>query len=173
MFAYQLTFELFCRMTSTRGNVHAFDTSTLANIVSLDIAYVTAYLSGKNVDVFSKDFLLLPFEKDRHYSIFVVCLGDRPYILHLDPLGFKSTHDTRYMSHKIRSWLNSMWRQKFDRAGCTYTNPYNKRSMPDCLPEGTCDISVIVRSALLLLLTDSGKSQCRSTKIQLCLGCTS
>jgi len=148
MFAFHLIHTVH-RMTGGRGKVHAFDTSTLANIMSLDIAYVTAYLTGKNVDVFSKDLLLLPFEKDRHYSIFVVCLGDRPYILHLNPLGFKSTHDTRYISHKIRSWLNSMWRHKFDRMGCTYDNPYNKRSMPDCLPEGTCDICGIVGSTFI------------------------
>lgn len=123
-------------MTGWRDNAHAFDTGTLANIMTLDISYVTAYLTGQNIDVFGKDVLLLPYEKDRHYSVFAIRLGDHPCILHFDPLGLRSTHDTRYISHKIRRWLNSMWRHKVDRTGCTYENPYNKRSMPDHLPEG-------------------------------------
>ena len=136
-------------MTANFANAYSFKCSFLETVMSFDNTYVSAYLGQEDVNIFNHRFLLLPFHKGSHYSLFVVVgahsiqsyhkpsfKGDRPCILHFDPSGLRSKHDSRYISHKIRSWLNCMMRMKNNR-GDILDNPYNKRSMPDIIPEGS------------------------------------
>ncbi|DBA66333.1 TPA: hypothetical protein ACH3X2_002325 [Trebouxia sp. C0005] len=75
----------------------------------------------KGVDIFSKDFLLIPIHDALHWSLIIVChpgldfqSGDRrPYILHLDSMQ-GSCHNLSVISKAIRTYLNVEWQRKLD-----------------------------------------------------------
>ncbi|KAL0035371.1 hypothetical protein WJX77_003485 [Trebouxia sp. C0004] len=75
----------------------------------------------KGVDIFSKDFLLIPIHDALHWSLIIVChpgldfqSGERrPYILHLDSMQ-GSCHNLSVISKAIRTYLNVEWQRKLD-----------------------------------------------------------
>ena len=68
----------------------------------------------KNVDIFSKDFLLIPIHRDLHWSLIVVCNpsgkpGDErePFLLHLDSMV--GGHNSSSVSTTIKNYLDKEW----------------------------------------------------------------
>ena len=59
-------------MTTSFSDVHSFKSSFLDNVLSFDIAYVSAILREHNLNIFDMRYLFLPFQKDDHVSLFVV-----------------------------------------------------------------------------------------------------
>ncbi|KAL3148578.1 hypothetical protein ABBQ38_014010 [Trebouxia sp. C0009 RCD-2024] len=75
----------------------------------------------KGVDIFSKDFLLIPIHDALHWSLIIVChpgldfdsSDRRPYILHLDSME-GSCHNLATISKALRAYLNYEWQRKLE-----------------------------------------------------------
>ena len=109
------------------------------------------------LDIFDHKMLLLPFNGNGQTSLFmVVCPGDireysnktyrgsRPSILNLDPNESTSfSHDHHAIGERLLSWLNYLWRHKYEDNNPLST-PFNERSMPLCCPDGKCTGNTLV-----------------------------
>lgn len=70
----------------------------------------------KGVDIFSKDFLLIPIHNALHWSLVIVCYpggdvgGERqPMILHLDSMTQSGGHPSDPLSRNIKKYLDKEW----------------------------------------------------------------
>ena len=70
----------------------------------------------KGVDIFSKDFLLIPIHNALHWSLVIVCYpggdvtGERqPMILHLDSMTQSGGHQSDPLSRNIKKYLDKEW----------------------------------------------------------------
>ncbi|KAL3160557.1 hypothetical protein ABBQ32_010855 [Trebouxia sp. C0010 RCD-2024] len=108
----------------------------------------------KSVDIFSKDFLLIPIHGGLHWTLVIVCFPganleethQQPYILHLDSLK-GSSHNSLVISDNMRSYLNCEWQRKLDEQDCTSTSmswlkehpgmphSFNRQNMPSRVPD--------------------------------------
>lgn len=137
----------------------------LSRILSTSTAQWPAFINDECKDIFRYDVLFLPFHAEGQWSLFMV-LGCgriklyekksynsvRPCIVHLQPSDWRTTrHHSASVADKIRTCLNVAWRDQnseIDRLAM----PFNKRSLPLCIPKGKCKFDER-REAPRLLLT--------------------
>ena len=87
-----------------------------------DIDAATAAYQGvkgwtKGVDIFSKDYLMIPVHSGLHWSLIVVCYpnegeGREPMILHLDSMSPAGGHNSETVTRAIRKYLNKEWQAR-------------------------------------------------------------
>ena len=104
-----------------------------------------------NLDIFSHNMLLMPYQSGRQYSLFVVLgannvkdymrrsfTGTTPCILHILPYATSNRsqlHAYNQVSFRIRAWLNALWRNS--QCNNDYMSmPFTHRSMPMSRPFG-------------------------------------
>ncbi|XP_062110292.1 ubiquitin-like-specific protease 1D isoform X2 [Humulus lupulus] len=72
----------------------------------------------KGVNIFQKEYILVPINEDLHWSLVIICNPDPeeesgPIVLHLDSLGL---HSSRSVFHNIKRFLKEEW-QYLDHEG--------------------------------------------------------
>lgn len=87
-----------------------------------DVDAATAAYQGvkgwtKGVDIFSKDFLMIPVHSGLHWSLIIVCYpnegeGREPMILHLDSMSPAGGHNSETVTRAIRKYLNKEWQAR-------------------------------------------------------------
>jgi len=113
----------------------------------------------KSVDVFSKDFLLIPIHNNLHWSLIVVCNpgGARePFMLHLDSM--LGGHNSASVSATIKKYLDKEWiAQKGESAESPKFT--RERYMPTFRPhvprqQNGCDCGVFILSFVEKFVTE-------------------
>ncbi|KAK9819106.1 hypothetical protein WJX74_001856 [Apatococcus lobatus] len=81
----------------------------------------------KGVDIFAKDFLIVPIHDSLHWSLLIVChpgmdeeqTGRKPCMLHLDSLLNSGGHASGPSATAVRSYLQEEWKKKVAEGGST------------------------------------------------------
>jgi len=71
----------------------------------------------KGVDIFSKDYLMIPVHSGLHWSLIIVCYpnegeGREPMILHLDSMSPAGGHNSETVTRAIRKYLEKEWQAR-------------------------------------------------------------
>ena len=101
--------SFFYQKLAQRHDDDSMDASTAAH------ARVKGWTKG--LDIFSKEFLLIPVHSNLHWSLVIVCYPDakekqQSMILHLDSLTQGGGHNSELVSRIIRRYLNKEWRAR-------------------------------------------------------------
>ena len=69
------------------------------------------------MDIFSKDYLMIPVHSGLHWSLIIVCYanegeGREPMILHLDSMSPAGGHNSETVTRAIRKYLNKEWQAR-------------------------------------------------------------
>ncbi|PON98938.1 Ulp1 protease family, C-terminal catalytic domain containing protein [Trema orientale] len=75
----------------------------------------------KGVNIFQKEYILIPINEDLHWSLVIICIPDKkeesgPIVLHLDSLGL---HSSRSVFRNIKSFLKEEWQYLDQEASCS------------------------------------------------------
>ena len=117
----------------------------------------------KNVDIFAKDFLLIPIHRDVHWSLIVVCNPSgkpgearEPFLLHLDSM--LGGHNSSSVSMTIKNYLEKEWiaQKGQDAEPPKFTT---MRFMPTFRPhvprqQNGCDCGVFILAFVEKLVTE-------------------
>lgn len=141
----------------SQSNIHIFTTQFFSALEDNGVDAVTKWTARKDIDIFEKKFILIPINKDLHWSLCIVVNpgkipnGDKilpnmnnveesedldaPFLLLMDSL--RAHNKGRIQSH-IHDWLNSEAKRlgRFDDLK-TEAGIFNKRTMPIFDPPGT------------------------------------
>jgi Ulp1 family protease len=141
----------------SQSNIHIFTTQFFSALEDNGVNAVTKWTARKDIDIFEKKFILIPINKDLHWSLCIVVNpgkipnGDRilpnmnnfeesadldaPFLLLMDSLR---THNKGRIQSHIHDWLNSEAERlgRFDDLK-TEAGIFNKRTMPMFDPPGT------------------------------------
>lgn len=112
-------------------------------LVDYGVEHVLNWSDRRDTDVFSKRIILIPVNKDKHWSLcalFNAALVNNsvdditqevPFILFLDPLNY---HSRVEVVRNVRNWLNAEWNRKHN----TSLNVFNNLTMESFSPRGMC-----------------------------------
>ncbi|KAF8751384.1 hypothetical protein HU200_012055 [Digitaria exilis] len=80
----------------------------------------------RNVDIFTKSYLILPINETMHWSLIIVCMPTKgadsgPMMLHLDSLGL---HNSQNIFDIVASYLGEEWRNL--RKDSSYDIPFSR-----------------------------------------------
>lgn len=133
------------RMGETGKDVHVFTTQFFTKLEDEGVSAVSSWTAKKNLDIFEKKFILIPVNKDIHWSLFVVVnpgkienghdstienddeVLEHSFCLFMDSLR---AHKKNRMKNIIQNWLNAEAKRlgKFKRLG--QIEPFNSQSFP-------------------------------------------
>jgi len=145
------------RMGAAANNVHVFTTQFFTKLEDQGVDAVSSWTAKKNLDIFEKKFILIPVNKDIHWSLFVVVnpgkvengydltienddeVLEHSFCLFMDSLR---AHKKLRMKLIIQNWLNAEARRlgKFKRLG--KIEPFNSQSFPVVDPRGKVSFDV-------------------------------
>ena len=116
----------------------------------------------KGVDVFEKEFLLIPVHSGLHWSLAIVCYAGfdqserDPMILHMDSLTQSGGHNSEMVAKNVRRYLNKEWvaRGKGDEEDkfTTKTLPCLRPNVPR--QQNGCDCGVFILAFVEKFLTE-------------------
>jgi hypothetical protein len=109
-------------------NTQLYSTNLLAGA-----SCVINWNEKRGVDIFTKRILVIPVNKDNHWSLCAVYnagqiakvdkkdreSGDIPFIMFLDPLDY---HSRGQVCQNIRDWLNAEWNNKYKKSVKLFTD---------------------------------------------------
>ena len=126
--------------------VFSFQTGFLTQLLARESQNLAEIVTKLEVDLFQQNMLFLPIQILRNRtSIFIVIAEQnnglnqrKPSILcYLDPTRKNGDQDfVTSINHKIRLFLNVMWRSKFGAKVDIIQNPFSKRSLSLWCPKG-------------------------------------
>lgn len=135
---------------SSKSKIHIFTTQFFSALEDNGVDAVTKWTARKDIDIFDKKFILIPINKDLHWSLCVVVNpgkitnGDKilpnmndieegmdldaPFLLLMDSLRM---HKKGRIQSQVYDWLNSEAKRlgRFDDLR-TEAGIFNKRTMP-------------------------------------------
>ena len=140
-------------MCSGADNILAFPSNFIDNLLGTSSRQWIQQVKHHEIDVFSHNMLVMPFQSDGQKSLFVV-LGakhikdymkrgfsnTRPCILHILPYATSmrvQTHAYNQACMRLRAWLNSLWRATRCNNDID-SMPFTHRSLPMTRPFGEC-----------------------------------
>jgi Ulp1 family protease len=139
------------RMGALAKDVHVFTTQFFTKLEDEGVNAVSSWTAKKNLDIFEKKFILIPVNKDIHWSLFVVVnpgkvenghdstianddeVLEHSFCLFMDSLR---AHKKNRMKNIIQTWLNAEAKRlgKFTKLG--QNEPFNSHSFPVVDPRG-------------------------------------
>lgn len=139
------------RMGAVAKDVHVFTTQFFTKLEDEGVNAVSSWTAKKNLDIFEKKFILIPVNKDIHWSLFVVVnpgkvenghdstienddeVLEHSFCLFMDSLR---AHKKNRMKNIIQTWLNAEAKRlgKFTKLG--QNEPFNSQSFPVVDPRG-------------------------------------
>lgn len=140
-------------MCSGADNILVFPSNFIGNLLRTSSRQWIHQVKHHEIDVFSHNMLVMPFQSDGQKSLFVV-LGakhikdymkrgfskTRPCILHILPYATSmrvQTHAYNQACLRLRAWLNSLWRVTRCNNDIDFM-PFTHRSLPMTRPFGEC-----------------------------------
>ena len=140
-------------MCSGADNILVFPSNFISNHLRTSSRQWIHQVKHHEIDVFSHNMLVMPFQSDGQKSLFVV-LGakhikdymkrgfsnTRPCILHILPYATSMrvhTHAYNQACMRLRAWLNSLWRATLCNNDIDFM-PFTHRFFPMTLPFGEC-----------------------------------
>ena len=134
-----------------------------------DVDAATAAYQGvkgwtKGVDIFSKDYLMIPVHSGLHWSLIIVCYanegeGREPMILHLDSMSPAGGHNSETVTRAIRKYLNKEWQARSNSGdGVKFTAkvmPAYRVNVPR--QQNGCDCGVFILAFVERFLSDCPK----------------
>ena len=118
----------------------------------------------KGVDIFSKDYLMIPVHSGLHWSLIIVCYanegeGREPMILHLDSMSPAGGHNSETVTRAIRKYLNKEWQARSNSGdGVKFTAkvmPAYRVNVPR--QQNGCDCGVFILAFVERFLSDCPK----------------
>lgn len=133
------------RMGAAANEVHVFTTQFYTKLEDEGVEAVSSWTAKKKLDIFEKKFIIIPVNKNIHWSLFVVVnpgkaenghdsfvenddeVLEHPFCLFMDSLR---VHKKVKMWKVIQQWLNAEAKRlgKFQRLG--KIEPFNTQSLP-------------------------------------------
>jgi hypothetical protein len=110
-----------------------FNTQLYSTILLAGASCVVNWNEKRGVDIFTKRILVIPVNKDNHWSLCAVYNAgqiakvdkkdresvDIPFIMFLDPLDY---HSRGQVCQNIRDWLNAEWNNKYKKSVKLFTD---------------------------------------------------
>jgi hypothetical protein len=110
-----------------------FNTQLYSTILLAGASCVINWNEKRGVDIFTKRILVIPVNKDNHWSLCAVYNAgqiakvdkkdresvDIPFIMFLDPLDY---HSRGQVCQNIRDWLNAEWNNKYKKSVKLFTD---------------------------------------------------
>lgn len=138
-------------MGTAANEVHVFTTQFYTKLEDEGVEAVSSWTAKKKLDIFEKKFIIIPINKNIHWSLFVVVnpgkaenghdsfvenddeVLEHPFCLFMDSLR---VHKKAKMWKVIQQWLNAEAKRlgKFQRLG--KIEPFNTQSLPIVDPKG-------------------------------------
>lgn len=140
------------------SNIHYFSTQFLTKLIShkqgFGVGAARRWCKRAAINIFEKKFLFLPFNKDDHWSLFVVVnpgeicrcddgsRTDSPFTCIMLFDSYPSIHGRHQYSLRsnIIKWLNNEWKAA---AISTVVEPFNQESIVFLTPKGRCFVRYI------------------------------
>ena len=144
-------FRYSSRICSGMDDILRLSSTFIEGLLRTSSRHWIDQVKRRNVDIFTYNALLMPYQSGAQKSLFVVVgannikdymkqgfTGTRPCVLHILPYATSNRsqlHAYNQVFSTIRTWLNALWRNS-QCNGVYMSMPFTHRSMPLSRPFG-------------------------------------